>query len=109
MRLGARKWYTDAEHFSCTSLPVLAIDGLATLYSVHPRELYNSSEYAGRPLDPDVDEAWRKLLQPMDIRVTASELARNSRMSVRLPEGGGYLAWLGVFHELHCLVKRTAH
>lgn len=40
----------------------------------------------------------------MSIRVTESELAQNEQMSVRLPNGG-YLAWLGVFHQLHCVVS----
>ncbi|KAF6229071.1 hypothetical protein HO133_007185 [Letharia lupina] len=75
----------------------------ASGYPRTTQELYNSSKYAGHPLDPNVDEAWRLLLRPMDIRVTAAELARNNRTSVQLPRDRGYLAWLGVFHELHCL------
>ena len=41
----------------------------------------------------------------MHIRVTAAELGRNNQESVTLTEGGGYLGWLGVFHELHCIVR----
>lgn len=40
----------------------------------------------------------------MNIRVTAGELRRYGQESVGLSEGGGYLAWLGVFLELHCIV-----
>jgi len=39
----------------------------------------------------------------MHIRVTEAELRRDNQDSVALPEGGGYLGWLGVFHELHCV------
>ena len=39
----------------------------------------------------------------MSIRVTKEELDAHGQTSVELP-GGGYLAWLGVFHELHCVV-----
>jgi hypothetical protein len=56
-----------------------------------------SSEYSGPP-DTRVDEAWANLLDFIDIRVTAQELQHNNRSSVALPKGG-YLAWLGVFHE----------
>jgi len=38
----------------------------------------------------------------MSIRVTKEELDAHGQTSVALP-GGGYLAWLGVFHELHCV------
>ena len=40
----------------------------------------------------------------MSIRVTKAELEAHGQKSIKLP-GGGYLAWLGVFHELHCVVR----
>lgn len=43
-------------------------------------------------------------MAPMHIRITAEELARDNQKSVALPEAGGYLGWLGTFHELHCIV-----
>ena len=43
----------------------------------------------------------------MHIRVTEAELRRDTQDSVALPESGGYLGWLGVFHELHCVVCCT--
>ena len=43
----------------------------------------------------------------MSIRVTKAELDSHGQNSVELPSGG-YLAWLGVFHELHCVVSMTA-
>ena len=41
----------------------------------------------------------------MHLRVTKKELERDNQVSVPLPEGGGYLGWMGVFHELHCVVR----
>ena len=63
-----------------------------------------SNPYAGPPM-PAIDEAWEKLLAPMNIRVSDAELALSHQTSVDLPENGGHLAWLGVFHELHCIVS----
>lgn len=42
----------------------------------------------------------------MHMRISVEELRRDDQESVQLPEGGGYLAWMGVFHELHCLVRK---
>lgn len=40
----------------------------------------------------------------MSVRVTKEELDAHGQTSIELL-GGGYLAWLGVFHELHCVVR----
>lgn len=40
----------------------------------------------------------------MHFRVSGVELQRDNQESVALPEGGEYLGWMGVFHELHCIV-----
>ena len=60
--------------------------------------------YAGEP-SQKTDDAWDILLGNMNIRVTTEELAKKSQTSISLPEGGGHLAWLGLFHELHCIVR----
>lgn len=57
--------------------------------------------YAGEPT-AEGDEAWHTLHNNMSVRVTAEKLAAHDQTSVALPNGG-YLAWLGVFHELHCV------
>ena len=41
----------------------------------------------------------------MHMRVSREELRKDNQESVALPEGGGYLSWMGVFHELHCIVR----
>lgn len=63
-----------------------------------------NNPYAGRP-NTDIDAAWDELMAPMHIRVTANELSYDHQESVALPEAGGYLGWLGAFHELHCIVR----
>lgn len=70
---------------------------------------YNLSQspFAGPP-SPEIDSAWNNLLAPMYMRVSREELRRDDQESVQLPEGGGYLAWMGAFHELHCLVCRQS-
>jgi hypothetical protein len=84
------------------SLTPVAIDNLKVEHDPEARNLYVSSRFAGSSHHL-VDEAWQQLLANIDIRVTQQELQRNNRSSVSLPSGG-YLAWLGVFHELHCVV-----
>lgn len=74
------------------------------------RKLYmilDNNPFAGRP-DPDIDTAWHGLLEDIHIRVTKTELDKSQQTSVLLPEGGGYLSWLGAYHELHCLVSHIA-
>lgn len=72
-----------------------------------------SSPYAGGPSNPGVDAAWHELMSRISMRVSNAELQRNGnhRESVSLPEDaeggggeGGKLVWLGVWHQLHCLV-----
>ena len=73
----------------------------------HPKPFirFRQSPYAGPP-SPQVDQAWHELLNDMAIRVPKEELEKGKQSSVALPEGGGYLAWPGVYHELHCVVCR---
>ena len=61
------------------------------------------SPYAGPP-GTNIDLVWQALLADMSIRVTKEELDQQGQESVPL-EGGGYLAWLGVFHQLHCTIS----
>jgi len=59
--------------------------------------------FIGQP-STSVDDAWSKLLHNMSLRVTDAELEKQSHTSIPLPRGGN-IAWLGVFHELHCIVS----
>ncbi len=67
---------------------------------------FPSSVFSGEPR-PESELAWHNLMNNMSVRVTREELEAHDQTSVELP-GGGYLAWLGAFHELHC-VKILRH
>lgn len=79
-----------------------AFDNLAFQMSDTIFHNLSQSPFAGPP-SPEIDAAWDELLAPMHMRVSLWELRRDNQDSVKLPEGGGYLGWMGVFHELHCI------
>ena len=82
----------------------LAIEGLSIQYGPKLYTDFEKSPFAGPP-DPGVDKAWHDLLAKTSLRVSGSELAQSNQTSVALPEGGGFMAWLGAYHQLHCIVS----
>lgn len=72
-----------------------------TLLSYH--RIVRSIVYAGDP-SPELDLAWHYLFEDNNIRVEKQGLDELGLDSIQLA-GGGYVAQLGVFHELHCLKK----
>ena len=66
------------------------------------------SPYAGGP-SIEVDAAWHELLGNTSIRVSQEELLRNGNHheSVALQNQDGYMVWLGVYHQLHCMVSKV--
>ncbi|CAG8952291.1 hypothetical protein HYFRA_00001035 [Hymenoscyphus fraxineus] len=93
---------SSSEHLLTLKDQCIAIDNFDVTHVPKTIDLRAPSSFFEQPTDNTTDEAWLELLAPANIRVTAAELARNNRNSVELP-GGGYLAWLGVYHEIHCL------
>lgn len=81
----------------------IALPGLKVKHQFKLYDKFNESPFAGPP-STEVDEAWHNLMLNMSVRVTKEELDAHGQTSIELP-GGGYLAWLGVFHELHCVVR----
>ncbi|KAI0104451.1 hypothetical protein F4814DRAFT_430818 [Daldinia grandis] len=62
------------------------------------------SVYSGKPTI-EQENAWRDLLTPMYFEATREEMIRGGESlenGTKLTSGG-YLATLGVYHELHCL------
>ncbi|KAH8591508.1 hypothetical protein B0O99DRAFT_550499 [Bisporella sp. PMI_857] len=61
--------------------------------------------YTGEPR-PELDKAWRDLLQYNNIRISDEWIHRWERENeaVKLPDGG-YLGMLSVMHELHCIKR----
>ncbi|RAK78074.1 uncharacterized protein BO72DRAFT_495607 [Aspergillus fijiensis CBS 313.89] len=51
------------------------------------------------------DAAWEDLLGDMFIRVSTEELDLANQTSISLPRDDKHLAWLGVYHDLHCIVQ----
>ncbi|KUJ22169.1 uncharacterized protein LY89DRAFT_768471 [Mollisia scopiformis] len=68
--------------------------------------IFGSSPYIGAP-SLEIDEHWKALIHDGAISISYSELLKigASNNSVLLPaaRGGGYMAWLEVYHQLHCL------
>ncbi len=91
--------------FHSTDCPLSAsLEDLDRQYTATLFRNLTGNLYAGPPSD-EIDTAWNLLLAPMHVRITREELERDNQASVPLPEGGGYLGWMGVFHELHCVVS----
>ncbi|MCJ1233296.1 hypothetical protein MMC14_001251 [Varicellaria rhodocarpa] len=60
--------------------------------------------YSGAP-NPNQTRAWEELLSPVMIRASSEEMALAGELSDTSVElfSGGFLASLGVYHDLHCL------
>ena len=96
----SRRQCPSTKHDPNAAAPILDVP-----YMAEPKifPTIHNNPFAGRP-NASIDEAWHNLLEPISIRVSKDELKRTRQSSVELPEGGGYLSWVGVYHELHCLV-----
>ncbi|KAK1637997.1 hypothetical protein BDP81DRAFT_426307 [Colletotrichum phormii] len=90
--------------FSLIDAPPKAV-GEETHLEVFPIQGPPHGKYTGEPR-PEVDKAWRDLLQYNNIRVSEEWVHRWGREheAVKLPDGG-YLGMLSVFHELHCIKR----
>lgn len=95
----------NLEYRRCLLIDVPVLKDLKINFAPKIHMTMHESPYVGPP-SPKVDDAWSDLIGNTSIRVTESELAQNGQKSVRLP-GGGYLAWLGAFHQLHCAVSSS--
>ncbi|RDA86068.1 hypothetical protein CP532_1298 [Ophiocordyceps camponoti-leonardi (nom. inval.)] len=72
------------------------------------------SVYSGSPTD-EQDEAWHALIQPDQVMIHVATFFNASRQELTMAgesmdevveaSDGGYLAALGVYHEIHCLSK----
>ncbi|KAI1747283.1 hypothetical protein F4782DRAFT_521652 [Xylaria castorea] len=76
-------------------------------YEVRDRDTHGHQKvqkYAGRPTE-EKDKAWDHLIKPAYFNATLRDLERAGESLDDVTEltGGGYLASIGVFHELHCV------
>jgi hypothetical protein len=81
---------------------IYPLNGIDIRYKHQTYDNFLESPYSGPP-SPEVDHAWHELLSSIAIRVSGDELHTSNQTSVELPEGGGYMAWIGVYHQLHCI------
>lgn len=93
----------NLKHRRCLLIDSIVLPDVAINYAPEIYMKMHESPYVGPP-GSELDGAWSDLMGNMSIRVAGSELAQNGQTSVKLPNGG-YLAWLGVFHQLHCVVS----
>lgn len=84
-----------------TKIYVTALPDLRVVFKSQQYDFMRNSPYIGHPSN-GTDESWNSLFSNMSIRVTDKEFAITRQSSVPLPNGGR-LAWLGVYHELHCV------
>ncbi|KAF2687591.1 hypothetical protein K458DRAFT_294739, partial [Lentithecium fluviatile CBS 122367] len=50
-----------------------------------------------------VDQAWKQLLDHINLRASDAELGSTNQTSVALPGDHGSLVWMDVSHQLHCV------
>ena len=81
-----------------------AVDDLEIEFQKSNTEVYEMSGYHGTP-NAEMDRLWEDLIRSRFIAVSHDELERSGRTSIAIKPEGPYLAWLGIFHELHCLVS----
>ena len=53
----------------------------------------------------ELDEAWSDLLTASMIEMPAEEMRKMNKSSIAVRDTGNYVAYYGVFHQLHCLVR----
>ncbi|KAH8201065.1 hypothetical protein TruAng_004761 [Truncatella angustata] len=68
------------------------------------RDIDGPNPFTGKPR-PEFDKAWRDIIAPLTIKVHGDELERFSEGDTTLAfkDGSGYIAEMGVYHELHCV------
>ncbi|KAG6002682.1 hypothetical protein E4U21_002834 [Claviceps maximensis] len=68
--------------------------------------IQEKGSFSGRP-NADLDKAWHDLLNYENIVIEPEIMEHYERLDigVPVPEGGGYLGTLNVYHELHCLKR----
>lgn len=67
-------------------------------------ELEHINPYRGDPR-PELDKAWRDLLENNNIRISKEELVKMNKTALELYDGSGYYGQMSVYHHLHCLVS----
>ncbi|KAI4869228.1 hypothetical protein F4820DRAFT_464325 [Hypoxylon rubiginosum] len=80
-------------HSSIPRLNTLTLSGEPLALRWQRFVLSEESPYAGPP-SKDIDRAWTKLLDHVNLRASDRELASSNQTSVQLPSGQGSLVWM---------------
>ncbi|KAI1249472.1 hypothetical protein MGN70_009085 [Eutypa lata] len=80
-------------HSSSARLNTLILNGEPLALRLQSFVLSGESPYAGPP-SKDIDRAWTKLLDHVNIRASDRELTSLNQTSVQLPNGQGSLVWM---------------
>ncbi|PWY64971.1 hypothetical protein BO94DRAFT_356730 [Aspergillus sclerotioniger CBS 115572] len=103
-------WVTHRPVRSCSASRAEELRGLERHYIPTRFTDYTQTAYFQDP-GPTTDAAWEELLGGMFIRVTTEELQVTNQTSITLDGDDSHLAWLGVYHDLHCIntLRRWMH
>ena len=74
------------------------------------RDIDGPNPFTGSPR-PEFDQAWKQMIEPMTIKVSADELAGFAAGDTTLEfrNGSGYIAEMAAYHELHCIKRIRRH
>ncbi|PSN69535.1 hypothetical protein BS50DRAFT_599728 [Corynespora cassiicola Philippines] len=72
------------------------------------RSIESENVFAGKRTKA-MDKAWAELVKPMALKISNEELEQLGETSISFRDGSGYLAEMGVFHELHCVKHLHEH
>ncbi|EEH37758.2 hypothetical protein PAAG_00679 [Paracoccidioides lutzii Pb01] len=84
---------------------VKALEWKDTMFSLEDR-ITEKGSFSGMP-SAELDKAWHDLLNDENIMVESKYIKHYDRedITVRIPDGDGYIGTLNVYHELHCLKR----
>jgi hypothetical protein len=95
----------QAEHYPKEMIYTPAREAVFWTRKLENNPLGLKTPYNGPP-STEVDEAWGRLLQNSNIKISADDLRKLNKSSIQLQDGSGmYFSGLGVHHHLHCLVN----
>ncbi|CAI6289800.1 unnamed protein product [Periconia digitata] len=78
------------------------------------RSIETDNVFAGERT-PAMEEAWADLIKPMALKLSKEEVERvgltslTGKDTISFKDGSGYLAEMGVYHELHCVKHLREH
>ncbi|KAI9696306.1 MAG: hypothetical protein M1820_008229 [Bogoriella megaspora] len=78
--------------------------GVISYEKKHLMRNIEDNVFTGDPR-PEHDAAWRRIIEPMTIKVSQDDLDQLNETSIAFRDRSGFIAELAVYHELHCIVR----